>query len=542
MGRNDGSRMKKPCDCCQKYLDHLDEKNQTMSCFLMRMTANTKHSMTIPNRFLKHFAGKLSGTIKLESANGSLYDVEVTERYRKMVLRHGWEAFVDAHHIEENDSLLFRNIENSVFKVLILDSDGCEKMFCCSGIKTTPNVGKRSVDSVDISSSSQYDTTESSGSERAARCVKGSSNRHGKTSKMAVTSSSSGGSGDDIPSENESFESDDLQTPPGADYVISCRSHLSEEQKERVIALIQEIQPEITVYIAVMQKCHVHPPNPFVAITKEYAFAHFPHGNANVTLHRPGKSKKWHPKFYTRKDRSVYMLRGQWLDFVRDNHVQERDICLFLPTNGGRFTFIVYLLRATATHSGRRGAGFQRVGPCLAAPSANMASEIHKEEPTDGEHVSLESDMHEISHESLESGQDSGGPSQPPYILPGKSRLSKSQKKIVEERVRDIQCEVPIYVAIMTKSSLAYMQEFGSRYAAAVHLPAKGQTMVLHCLGKIWKIKMVFQRVRRWFLSGGWPKFVRGNGLRAGDICLFELKKNQKKLTMKVHIISREQL
>ncbi|CAN6292677.1 unnamed protein product [Urochloa humidicola] len=164
---------------------------------------------------------------------------------------------------------------------------------------------------------------------------------------MAVTSSSSGGSGEDIPSENESFESDDLQTPPGADYVISCRSHLSEEQKDRVIALIQDIQPEITVYIAVMQKCHVHPPAPFV--------------------------------------------------------------------------------------------------------------------------------------------------------------------------------------------------EFGSQYAAAVHLPARGQTMVLHCMGKIWKIKMVFQNGRRWFLSGGWSNFVRGNGLRVGDICLFELK-DQKKLTMKVHIISREQL
>ncbi|CAN6304300.1 unnamed protein product [Urochloa humidicola] len=540
MARNGGSRMKKPCDCCQRYLDHLDEKNRTMRCFLRQMTANAKHSMTIPNRFL-NFTGKLSGTIKLESPSGSLYDVEVTKHYNKVMLRHGWEAFVDAHHIEENDSLLFRNIENSVFEVLILDSDGCEKMFCCSGIKNTPSVEERIIDSVEISSNSQRDTTESSGSERAARCVKGSSSRHVKTSKMAVTSSSSGGSGEDIPSENESFESDDLQAPPGADYVISCRSHLSEEQKDRVIALIQEIQPEITVYIAVMQKCHVHPPAPFVAITKEYAFAHFPHGNTNITLQRPGKSKKWHPKFYRIKDKSVHMLRGQWLNFVRDNHVQEGDICLFLPIDGGKFTFTVYLLRATATHSRPSGASFLRVGPCPVGPSANMASEIHiKEEPTDGEHVSSESDTHEISYESLER-EDSGDPSQPPYILPGKTRLSKSQKEIVEERVRAIQCDVPIYIVIMKKSSIASMQEFGSQYAAAVHLPARGQIMVLHCMGKIWKIKMVFQSGNRWFLSGGWSNFVRGNGLRVGDICLFELK-DRKKLTMKVHIISRDQL
>ena len=149
----------------------------------------------VPNRFVKHFAGKLSGTVKLESPNGNRYDVEVTEHHNKMMFRHGWEAFVDAHHIEENDSLLFRNIETSVFEVLILDSDGCEKMFRCSGRKNTQSVGERSVHFVDISSSSQHGTIESSGNERVARFVKGSSSRRGKTSKMAVTSSSSGGSG-----------------------------------------------------------------------------------------------------------------------------------------------------------------------------------------------------------------------------------------------------------------------------------------------------------------------------------------------------------
>ncbi|KAF8722134.1 hypothetical protein HU200_022775 [Digitaria exilis] len=183
---------------------------------------------------------------------------------------------------------------------------------------------------------------------------------------MAVTSSVSGSSGEDIPSENESSESDDTQTPRGADYVISGRSHLSEEQKARVIALIQEIQPEITVY----------------SITKEYAFAHFPHGNANVTLQIPGNIKKWHPIFY----------------------------------------------------------------------------------------------------------------------------------------------------------------ELGSRYATTVHLPARGQTVVLHCMRKVWKIKMVFQRSPQVVSKQRLAQFVSGNGLRVGDICLFELKKNEKQLVMKVHIIPREQL
>ncbi|XP_062211815.1 B3 domain-containing protein Os03g0619600-like [Phragmites australis] len=538
-----GSRMKKSCDCCRRYLDHLEEKKQNMTCFLRRMTANFRHSMMVPNRFLKHFAGKLSGTIKLESPNGSLYDVEVTERFNKMVLRHGWEAFVDAHHIEENDSLLFQHIEKCCFEVLIFDSDGCEKVFSCAGIKNTPSFQETSVDTVGILSSSQHDATESSGSERFSRYQKGSSCHRGKTKKMAAISLSSEELGEDIPSENESSEPDDLQTPLGSGYVLSQRSYLSEAQKERVIALIQEIQPESTVFVAVMRKSHVQPPSPYLAISKEYAFAHFPHESTNVTLQRPGKSKKWHPKFYKRKDKRLYMLKGQWLNFVRDNHVQEGDICLFFPTKyGRRFTFTVHLVRTTTTHSSG-GAGFRRVGSCHGRSTTKMASAVHvKEESTDGENVYLETDMHETLHEDLES--DSGGPSEPPYIVPCNSCLSQSQKKIVEEKVRAIQSDVPIFVAIMNKSNVGVTHgtiEFGRRFAAP-HLPVREQTVVLQCGKKIWKTKMVIRKGRRrWFLCGGWPTFVLDNGLRVGDVCLFELKKNERKITMKVHTILREQ-
>jgi hypothetical protein len=70
---------------------------------------------------------------------------------------------------------------------VIFDSDGCEKAFPCAGI--------RSVDYVDISSSSHHETTESSASERFVRCQKGSSCHHGKIAKKAATFSSSSESG-----------------------------------------------------------------------------------------------------------------------------------------------------------------------------------------------------------------------------------------------------------------------------------------------------------------------------------------------------------
>jgi hypothetical protein len=52
---------------------------------------------------------------------------------------------------------------------------------------------------------------------------------------------------------------------------------------------------------------------------------------------------------------------------------------------------------------------------------------------------------------------------------------------------------------------------------------------------------MMYHTGRRWTLNGGWPQLARDSDLRVGDFCLFELKKNGKKLTMRVHIISKEQ-
>lgn len=70
--------------------------------------------------------------------------------------------------------------------------------------------------------------------------------------------------------ENEPFESDDLQTRPVADYVLARRSYLSKAQMERVTAIIQKIQPEIPVFVAIMQKCNVQPMGRVVSPTLDF--------------------------------------------------------------------------------------------------------------------------------------------------------------------------------------------------------------------------------------------------------------------------------
>ena len=72
--------------------------------------------------------------------------------------------------------------------------------------------------------------------------------------------------------------------------------------------------------------------------------------------------------------------------------------------------------------------------------------------------------MQEISHEPLQSG-DSDDPFEPPYFVPCRNPLSRSQKRILEERVRAIRSEVPICVAVMKNNNIGVAQQHWCRSA-----------------------------------------------------------------------------
>ncbi|XBI25923.1 hypothetical protein VPH35_050747 [Triticum aestivum] len=389
------SQMKRSCDCCKRYADHLDGR---MKCFCRRMTANFRHGMAIPNKFIDHFGGKISRTIELESHNGSMYTVEVSKLMNETVLRRrGWEAFVNAHSIEENDSLLFPHIEKSLFEVLVLDSDDCEKVLPSAGIKVAScNVQESSsVDYIDISSSVGYidissssgdDTTRSPGSKRFATCERGDSSHPRKTAVNDSSSEEDSGEDSDAKAEEHSedessFGLDDVRQTPctGRDYVLSLNARLSGAQEERVTRLLQAVRAKTPVFVAIMKmNTRIHT----TVIPKLFAEEHFPRESQNLTLQRPGKSKKWHPWFYIRKSQCGHVLTGsRWVGFLRDNGVQEGDLCVFQPVKGTgtRSKFTVHLLHEPLGANGSTGPK-KRVGNTRvnsAAPERSTTAHGH---------------------------------------------------------------------------------------------------------------------------------------------------------------------
>jgi len=172
------------------------------------------------------------------------------------------------------------------------------------------------------------------------------------------------------------------------------------------------------------------------------------------------------------------MLMGPWSHFVQDNHVQEGDICIFQPlkTAGVRFTLMVHLIHqskvGTLLHDEKNGNSPSPAGGTSSSRGKTMrskANDLKIVHSTDGKAKAEVTPIARVKEEPADPGpsnskghwtddesDDSGGPSEAGlYILSAHAHLADEQRKKVEDIVGSIQCQVPIYVAVMNKTSVA---------------------------------------------------------------------------------------
>ncbi|XP_047053454.1 B3 domain-containing protein Os03g0619600-like [Lolium rigidum] len=403
------------------------------------------------------------------------------------------------------------------------------RQLCCAGMKTASDVKTPNSHYVGNSSSSRHGTTQLSSGEGSDSdgCPKEISCHYCESAKKAALS----------------YTSDEF----------SGRCYLTEEQEVK-IPLVSRMRPEIPVLVVVMKKTNVKPYGNLV-IRKDYALQYLPCEDTNIILQVPMKKTTWKCKLQVRSSgvsdagrRNLYLGK-----FVRDNHVREGDIWLFQPmenVKNGRFMMRVHLLhKASIDHFPDRRTG---IGSNYGRTSANVTG-VNEQPPTDGEEISSS------DHEEHGTSESSEVASDPPFILPGRIRLTPAQEKKVLEKVEEIERELPIYVAIMNKINVCRRNtspilNFGVRYATT-YLEKKHAT---GHHGKEGVISLVLQRDRkrgtwatemRWSthrtgpqlrVVKGWPSFSRANHLREGDLCLFKLMNNEELLKMVVYIIRRE--
>ncbi|XP_037408321.1 B3 domain-containing protein Os03g0620400-like [Triticum dicoccoides] len=410
----------------------------------------------------------------------------------------------------------------------------CERMIrfirktCCERMKAASDVKRTSSRYVGNSSSSRDGATQSSAGEGSDSdgSQKESSYCYTKSAKMPAIFSS------------EEF---------------SGWCYLTEAEKLKIHALVEKIQSEIPVLVVRMKKTNVTIGD--LVIYKDYALKYFPCEATNIILQLPSKNKEWKCRLYVRKSglpnnagrRNLYFGK-----FVRDNCVQEGDICLFQPISKVKeesFRVIVRLLRQESIHGspgGRAGMAHTATDRRTCAKMA-LTARVKEEPATDGEDTS--------SLGSEEDGDNSEGASETPFILPRRASVTAALEQKVREKVEAIESTVPVYVAILNRSNVGYdnfttFLTFGAKYASrylnknygAAHHGKKNMiSLVLQREGKsrTWNTELR-RRVDRTSILKGWASFARSNRLREGDLCLFKLMESVEPLKMMVYIIRRE--
>ncbi|CAM0875849.1 unnamed protein product [Alopecurus aequalis] len=119
--------------------------------------------------------------------------------------------------------------------------------------------------------------------------------------------------------------------------------------------------------------------------------------------------------------------------------------------------------------------------------------------------------------------------------------LNQVQKNQLEETIKAIHSEIPIYGCVVRQSTISGKTrtlEISREYAEA-YLPFDDQMLTLQHHGKKWEVRCRVKDGKSKRLLRGWKQFAHDNNLQLGDACLFELLKNGKKYAMNVHIIRK---
>ncbi|XP_006664156.1 B3 domain-containing protein LOC_Os12g40080-like [Oryza brachyantha] len=470
------------------YWHHMDDHGKS---FIKVMIGDFKNGLTIPEKFAQNFRGHIPETINLETRNGNRYKVRLVKELNNLVLRSGWAKFASAYELEKGDILVFIYSGNSHFKVWIYDPSACEKELSCANMEQFPYVQERSI---------SYDnhTRLRKKAKSANRYVDSSS--YSRETLEISPARSSWKSTENVSSSEEHDEpvnSDCTQKPTKSFCDLPRMCSMTNAQKAEVNALEKKIQPQIPFYITTIDKASVT--NGSLTISKDYAVRYLLHENETIKLCHSGRSMTWDISLDIETD-DQYAISTGWLDFIRDNHLQEGDTCVFEASKNKREVALIFHPLKQSLHS--KPPGY--------APSTRCPR---------------------------------NGISKPNYIVTKFTTLSGKLEREVEAKVQAIQSEIPIFVAVMRDSCIrgnASVLCFNAKYAAE-YLPRESKTMRLLLPKKKYKCKVAFQinhRVHK--LVGGWRKFIGDNKLKVGDVCLFQLMKNEK-LTMLVHIIRKSE-
>ncbi|KAJ1266122.1 hypothetical protein BS78_08G126900 [Paspalum vaginatum] len=336
--------VEKGCEKCREWQEHYywEHMDASKIRFFKLMTGDFAHRISIPEKFVKNFSGQITEGVDMKTLCGETWHIGVTKNADELFFVSGWEDFVRAHELQENDLLLFTCRGNSSFKVLIFEASGCEKVSSLFGNTVGPNMC-RHFNNMAGQQSERYSLSDSEDTATPSQMVR--SPRDPSSSKNKPSKQPESPNSDyDVKRKGIHEEDSDDEDPDPKYYYSRTADRLSNDEKRKIISLAS-IQLGNPAFVAVLQTSNVCPRNNSLTIHSQFAADHIEQRSHEIILRRTNRKDKWFVIYHHRN--STRGFRGYHLSkFMRENKLSKGDICIFELMKGTkRVTMSVHVIR-----------------------------------------------------------------------------------------------------------------------------------------------------------------------------------------------------
>ncbi|KAH6765031.1 hypothetical protein C2S51_016280 [Perilla frutescens var. frutescens] len=322
------------CTECRRWEEEMYWSRFQTVQFCQFLSGRFHHQLAIPEKFGQSLKEKLAGTVALKGPSGHVWNVGVMVDGDKLLLKHGWNVFVEDHSLKENDIVIFRYHGNSMFDVMMFDQETlCEKSASyfvkkCdhSSIDDRGTKRMRSFGGLDLDDTNILEDV--ANCHRAKTPITNDAARTPPSRTQPARSTTKGQRGTKK-SKQGSSGAYPLQ-------LKSRRREVTEEEKEKVKRMAVEAASTDNSFIVVMRASHVYK-GFFMSIPAEWVKVHLPTRSQNVEL-RVGDNK-WQAKYLFKGYGGG--LSGGWKNFVLENFLEESDVCVFDLESVTRDVFIL---------------------------------------------------------------------------------------------------------------------------------------------------------------------------------------------------------
>ncbi|KAE8653986.1 AP2/B3-like transcriptional factor family protein, putative isoform 2 [Hibiscus syriacus] len=369
-------QMEDSCKNCRNWEEEIFWTHFQSIHFSQLLHGDFLQRLEIPENFAKNVKKRLPETVTLKGPSGVIWDVGLTADDDVLFFDGGWTTFVKDHLLIDNDFLIFKYNGVSHFDVLMFDGKSlCEKpssYFVRKCMHTeshcehqTKRKASENPDEIlhnssrcGLESSPEKSTNNDTDARPSTKAMEYAASNNKKKiqnsdsgTRSIMTKRSLGGKQpstfpvgvkverletDSHDSEHEHTTTEYEHTTTDGDAFGSLwhatgKRVATRAEKMNVLLKAQEAVTD-EGFMVVMKPTHVDRKF-YMSIPIAWVVKHLFKTMTDVVLRM--NERTWRTRFFYHRNRKNGGFSGGWRKFVKDNNIEERDVCVFEPANIG---------------------------------------------------------------------------------------------------------------------------------------------------------------------------------------------------------------